>query len=70
MIITLINLEKLKLSSKKCGNIHVGKAKILCHKLKVHDDIMKQSTKESYLGDIIDQSGKLRQNIEKRKSKG
>ena len=70
VINTFINLEKLKLSSKKCGNIHIGKAKISCHKLKVHDDIMKQSTKESYLGDIIDQSGKLHQNIDKRKSKG
>ena len=65
-----INLEKLRLSSGKCSNIHIGKENIECHKLKVHENIMKCSKQESYLGDIIHQSGKVRPNIEKRKSKG
>ena len=63
-------MEKLKLSSTKCSNIHIGKANNECHKLKVHENSMKCSKQESYLGDIIHESGKVRHNIEKRKSKG
>ena len=44
--------------------------KLFIDRTKVHGDVMKQSTKETYLGDVIDQSGKIKQNIEKRKSKG
>ena len=70
VINTFINMEKLKLSSTKCSNIHIGKANTECHKLKVHENIMKCSKQESYLGDIIHESGKVRHNIERRKSKG
>ena len=70
VINTFVDLEKLKLSSKKCNNIHIGKGNIKCHPLNVHGAKMKSSDQETYLGDIIDKSGKARPNIEKRKSKG
>ena len=70
VINTFINLEKLKLSSAKSQNVHIGKSKIECHKLKVHGSIMKGSNQQTYLGDIIDKTGKQRPNIEKRKQKG
>ena len=41
-----------------------------CHKLKVHGSFMKSSNQQTYLGDIIDKTGKPRPNIEKRKQKG
>ena len=70
VINTFINLEKLKLSSAKSQNVHIGKSKTECHKLKVHGSIMKCSNQQTYLGDIIDKTGKQRPNIEKRKQKG
>ena len=70
VINTFVDLEKLKLSSKKCNNIHIGKGNIKCQTLNVHGAKMKSSDQETYLGDIIDKSGKARPNIEKRKSKG
>ena len=70
VINTFINLEKLRLSSKKCSNVHIGRGKLECHTLKVHGQVMKNSNQETYLGDLIDKSGKARTNIEKRKSKG
>ena len=65
-----MDLEKLKLSKSKTHNIHMGKQKRNCPVLKVHGDNMQQSNQEKYLGDIIDKSGKNKQNIEKRKAKG
>ena len=70
VINTFISLEKLTLSSKKCHNIHIGKSDMKCHNLKVHGSLMSNSKQETYLGDLIDQSGKIRPNIDKRRSKG
>ena len=67
---TFINLEKLKLSKKKCHNIHIGKDVGNCPPLKIHGSDMKNSAQEKYLGDIIDKSATCKPNIEKRKSKG
>ena len=70
VINTFIDLEKLRLSSKKCSNVHIGKGKHECHTLKVHGQVMRNRNQETYLGDVIDKSGKARINIEKRKAKG
>ena len=67
---TFIDLEKLTLSKRKCQNVHIGNQKIACSALKIDGSKMKNSLQETYLGDIIDKSGSIRPNIEKRKSKG
>ena len=67
---TFIDLEKLSLSKNKCHNIHIGNPKIECHSLRVNGQKMKNSRKETYLGDIIEDNTKTNANIEKRKSKG
>ena len=70
VINTFIELEKLTLSSEKCRNVHVGKSKTDCHPLKVHEEKMKRSEQETYLGDKIDKSGVLKHIIGARVSKG
>ena len=41
-----------------------------CEALKVHGSPMEESNQETYLGDTIDKSGRIRPNIEKRKARG
>ena len=69
-----IESKKLTLSSKKCHRIHVqnkkSKTEVQCLDLKVHKEKMHDSTKEKYLGDLIDSSGTIRKTIEERKNKG
>ena len=68
-----IESKKLRLSKTKCHKIHIQKKSnqsTECLKLKVDDDAMTESVKEKYLGDIVDQSGKVRSTIEERRSKG
>ena len=67
---TFMELEKLKLSCKKCSKIHVGKPNVNCHIAKVHNEDMKEVESEVYLGDKIHKSGKLGLNISYRKAKG
>ena len=65
--------KKLTLSSKKCHRIHVSKKKgNVCDgpELKIHDEKMKESKQEKYLGDYITSSGKMDTTIEDRKNKG
>ena len=70
VIDTFMNLEKLKLSDKKCQNVHVGSQNIQCQTLKVNGCKMRNTNQEKYLGDYIDKSGSSRPNIEYRKSRG
>ena len=74
VINTFIDVEKLKLSNAKCHNVHIilsyWKRCVCCYTLKVHGSPMAGSRQEKYLGDIIDNSGKSKPNIEKRKSRG
>ena len=68
-----VECKKLKFSKGKCHQIHIEKKpnnQNECSQLKVHDDVMKQATKEKYLGDIVDVSGKIRSTVEDRKCKG
>ena len=67
---TFIDLEKLKLSKKKSHNVHIGKQKTNCPSLRVHEQQMEQSSQETYLGDVVNISGKNRPNIESRRAKG
>ena len=53
VINTFVSLEKMKLSSTKCHNIHIGKSDVNCHKLKIHENLMLNSKQETYLGDLI-----------------
>ena len=67
---TFMEIEKLKLSQKKCNIIHIGKSDVKCPTLKIHGEDMKRSKQETYLGDKIDFSGKLKPTIKSRISKG
>ena len=67
---TFIDLEKLTLSKTKCRNVHIGNQKISCPQLKIDGGLMKSANQETYLGDIIEKSGNIRPNIEKRRAKG
>ena len=64
-----MELNKLKLSAEKCSKIHIGKKCKNCPKLKVHQNQMKESQREKYLGDIITEKGTIKETIENRISK-
>ena len=68
-----IESKKLTLSETKCHRIHIERKPnkpVECQQLKVHDKVMEDSTREKYLGDILDNSGKIRATIEERRAKG
>ena len=67
---TFIELEKLKLSEKKCHKVHVGRNARNCRNLKVHEKTMANTSKETYLGDIIHKSGMVKYTVEARVGKG
>ena len=54
IINTFIESKKIKLSQKKCYQIHIGNGHTKCPKLNVHEDSMKEDESEKYLGDVID----------------
>ena len=66
---SFMELNKLKLSAEKCSKIHIGKKCNNCPKLKVHQNQMKESQREKYLGDIITEKGTIKETIENRISK-
>jgi hypothetical protein len=70
LINTFIESKKLRLSKKKCFQIHIGKGHDNCPKLKVHEDIMKEAEREKYLGDVICEKDSIQATIENRKAKG
>ena len=70
LINMFVEKKKLKLSETKCFRIHLGKGHDNCPNLNVHEHQMKESVKEKYLGDIIDQNGKIQATIENRKQRG
>ena len=67
---TFVELEKLTLSKKKCHNVHVGPNLQNCPNLKVHNNKMDNSNQETYLGDKIDKSGKIKPTIDSRVARG
>ena len=70
VINSFIELKKLTFSSKKCSKIHVGKQTTSCPDLKVHDSRMKNSKQEKYLGDQLNHTGKIKETIDEKVSKG
>ena len=69
-ITTFMELNKLKLADKKCAKIHIGNKCDQCPQLKVHENDMRESHSEKYLGDTISKEGTLDENIKQRKLKG
>ena len=69
LVNTFIESKRLKLSDNKCAQIHIGGGHTQCPILKVHDQNMKTSIKEKYLGDYIESSGKIQATIDHRKEK-
>ena len=55
---SFIEYNKLKLSAGKCSRVHVGKRRDECYDLKVHNEKMKDSNAEKYLGDFFCSDGK------------
>ena len=70
VINSFIEMKKLTLSEKKCSRIHVGKTTNDCIELNVHQNKMKNSKQEKYLGDIVDNTGSIKATIQERISKG
>ena len=67
---TFIEHMNQRLSKTECHIIPEGKGHKECPQLKVHEDPMKDSIKEKYLGDIIDQNASIQATIDGRISKG
>ena len=67
---TFMELEKLKLNSKKCSKIHVGNKRELCQDLLVHEEKMVNANEDTYLGDKLHRDGNNKRNIEARVAKG
>ena len=67
---SFIEFKKLTLSHKKCSRIHIGQNSDYCSELKVHQSTMKNSTREKYLGDYIDTTGKIKATLDDRIQKG
>ena len=66
---TFIETKKLYFNTSKCYLIHLGPKKEECCQLKVHDQNMKQTNSEKYLGDIVSNTGNT-ENIENRRKMG
>ena len=62
--------KKLEFGPKKCFNIHVGKNSENCSQLKVHESVLNKRDHETYLGQIICNSGTNFKNIENKKNIG
>ena len=67
---SFMEINQLKLASKKCAKIHIGKKHSTCPETRVHQDEMKSSKAEKYLGDIVSEAGTLDETIKARKLKG
>jgi hypothetical protein len=66
---SFMETNKLKLSSTKCSRMHIGKHGLKCPELKVHQNGMKTSVKEKYLGDVLSHDGSLDATIDDRTNK-
>ena len=70
VINTFIEMKKLTLSKTKCSKDYVGKPESGCPELKIHGEKMKESQREKYLGDILNNTGKIQATIDERVAKG
>ena len=60
----------MKYGVEKCKKLHIGKENTNCPELRAHDTQIKNSASEKYLGEIITNSGKHRENFQARRDKG
>ena len=67
-----IESKKLKLGVKKCAKIHIGNksSSEMCPDQNIHEEAMKSSEKEKYLGDFVSKKGNSKDTINDRKSRG
>jgi hypothetical protein len=67
-----IEHKKLKLSEKKCANLHIGNkaSKLKCPNKAVSDEKMNDSNKEKYSGDYLTTKENSKDTIAARKTKG
>ena len=70
MIEAKLRTKNLILGEKKCSKMHIGKRLTDCNILTVNDTIMKSSSKEKYLGNLLTNDGKITENITERYNKG
>ena len=67
---TFVELKKLKLSKNKCSKIHIGKKNKICPEHKVHNETMKVSEREKYLGDFVTDKANSKDTIKDRINRG
>ena len=67
-----IEQKKLKLNTKKCGNIQIGNkaAKSNCPLKEVNGESMKETEKEKYFGDYLTSKANSKDSLKYRKTKG
>ena len=70
MIEAKIRVRNLKFGSEKCSKMHIGKRHSECKILTVNNTVMKSSSREKYLGNIITSDCKIDENITERYNKG
>ena len=63
---SLIEHNKIKLAASKCSRVHLGKKKDERYDIKVHEENMKDSISEKYLGDYFRNDGKNESTINDR----
>ena len=62
VINAFVESKKLNLSKEKCHRINIERKQTNtddCLELKVHGDVMSDSTKENYIEDTLDENGKI-----------
>ena len=64
-----IESKKLRFSSDKCYKLHIGKKGNCMHKLKAHEENMKDVKIAKYLGDILNTKGTIDDTIADRRNK-
>ena len=65
-----MELNKLKLATKKCAKIHIGKKHNKCPVTRVHNEEMQSAKTRKYLGDIISEVGTYDETVRARTLKG
>ena len=65
-----IEMKKLSFNQDKCKRLHFGKPNLLCPKLEIHGEQMKESNSEKYLGNLISTEMNCNQLIKSRANAG
>ena len=65
-----IESKKLEFGPSKCFNIHIGKNSSKCQSLKVHNSDINRRSYETYLGDVVCNSGSNNLNINNKVNQG